>query len=61
MAVALELTGGIAEGFMSAARTSDTVLCALTAIVLSILLLMEAKTMMLNLGAAMHDIHCQDH
>jgi len=46
---------------MSAARTSDTVLCALTAIVLSILLLMEAKTMMLNLGAAMHDIHCQDH
>jgi hypothetical protein len=29
--------------------------------VLSISLLVEAKTMMLNLGAAMHDVYCQDH
>lgn len=46
---------------MSAAKKSDAILWALTAIVLSIWVLVEAKTMMLNLGAAMHDAYCQDH
>ncbi|WP_428154880.1 hypothetical protein [Brevundimonas sp.] len=46
---------------MSAAKKSDTILWGLTAIMLSIWVLVEAKTMMLNLGAAMHDAYCQDH
>lgn len=46
---------------MSAAKKSDTVLWALTAVVMSIWVFVEAKTMMLNLGAAMHDAYCQDH
>ena len=40
---------------------SDKVLWGLTAVVLSLFVVVEAKTMMLNLGAAMHDAHCQDH
>lgn len=46
---------------MSAAKKSDTVLWTLTAVVMSIWVVVEAKTMMLNLGAAMHDAYCQDH
>ena len=40
---------------------SDKVLWGLTALVLSLFVWVEAKTMMLNLGAAMNDAHCQDH
>ena len=40
---------------------SDKVLWGLTAVVLSLFVVVEAKTMMLNLGAAMHDARCQDH
>jgi len=40
---------------------SDKVLWGLTAVILSLFVVVEAKTMMLNLGAAMHDAYCQDH
>lgn len=40
---------------------ADKVLWGLTAVILSLLVVVEAKTMMLNLGAAMHDAYCQDH
>lgn len=45
----------------AAVTKSDKVLWGLTAVVLSLFVWVEAKTMMLNLGAAMHDAHCQDH
>ena len=37
------------------------VLWGLTAVILSLFVVVEAKTMMVNLGAAMHDAYCQDH
>ncbi|MCW0045387.1 MULTISPECIES: hypothetical protein [unclassified Brevundimonas] len=40
---------------------ADKVLWGLTAVMLSLLVVVEAKTMMINLGAAMHDAYCQDH
>ncbi|WP_276568673.1 hypothetical protein [Brevundimonas huaxiensis] len=40
---------------------ADKVLWGLTAVMLSLFVVVEAKTMMLNLGAAMHDAYCQDH
>ncbi|SDQ30833.1 hypothetical protein [Brevundimonas sp. 374] len=40
---------------------ADKVLWGLTAVILSLFVVVEAKTMMLNLGAAMHDAYCQDH
>lgn len=40
---------------------SDKVLWGLTAVILSLFVIVEAKTMMLNLGATMHDAYCQDH
>lgn len=40
---------------------SDKMLWGLTAVILSLFVVVEAKTMMLNLGAAMHDAYCQDH
>jgi|APHig2749369809_1036254.scaffolds.fasta_scaffold90669_2 hypothetical protein len=40
---------------------ADKVLWSLTAVILSLFVVVEAKTMMLNLGAAMHDAYCQDH
>lgn len=40
---------------------ADKVLWGLTAVILSLFVVIEAKTMMLNLGAAMHDAYCQDH
>lgn len=40
---------------------ADKVLWGLTAVILSLFVVVEAKTMMLNLGAAMHDTYCQDH
>lgn len=40
---------------------ADKVLWSLTAMILSLFVVVEAKTMMLNLGAAMHDAYCQDH
>lgn len=40
---------------------ADKMLWGLTAVILSLFIVVEAKTMMLNLGAAMHDVYCQDH
>lgn len=40
---------------------ADKMLWGLTAVILSLFIVVEAKTMMLNLGAAMHDAYCQDH
>jgi len=40
---------------------AEKVLWGLTAVILSLFVVVEAKTMMLNLGAAMHDAYCQDH
>ncbi|MBB5771045.1 hypothetical protein HNP47_001014 [Brevundimonas vesicularis] len=40
---------------------ADKVLWGLAAVILSLFIVVEAKTMMLNLGAAMHDAYCQDH
>lgn len=40
---------------------ADKVLWGLTAAMLSLFVVVEAKTMMINLGAAMHDAYCQDH
>ncbi|WP_295191092.1 hypothetical protein [uncultured Brevundimonas sp.] len=40
---------------------ADKVLWGLTAVMLSLFVVVEAKTMMINLGAAMHDAYCQDH
>lgn len=40
---------------------ADKVLWGLTAVILSLFVVVEAKTMMLNLGAAMNDAYCQDH
>ncbi|WP_255360406.1 hypothetical protein [Brevundimonas sp. KM4] len=40
---------------------ADKVLWGLTAVMLALFVVVEAKTMMLNLGAAMHDAYCQDH
>ncbi len=40
---------------------TDKVLWGLTAVMLSLFVVVEAKTMMINLGAAMHDAYCQDH
>ena len=40
---------------------ADKVLWGLTAVILSLFVVVEAKTMMINLGAAMHDAYCQDH
>ncbi|GAW40192.1 hypothetical protein SH203_00586 [Brevundimonas sp. SH203] len=40
---------------------SDKTLWALTAVVLSLFVVVQAKTMMLDFGAAMHDAYCQDH
>jgi hypothetical protein len=40
---------------------ADKVLWSLTAVILSLFVVVEAKAMMLNLGAAMHDAYCQDH
>ncbi|WBT04609.1 hypothetical protein PFY01_07605 [Brevundimonas vesicularis] len=40
---------------------ADKVLWGLTAVILSLFVVVEAKTMMLHLGAAMHDAYCQDH
>ena len=40
---------------------ADKVLWGLTAVMLSLFVVVEAKTMMLTLGAAMHDAYCQDH
>ncbi|MET3836252.1 hypothetical protein ABIB58_001594 [Brevundimonas sp. UYEF29] len=40
---------------------TDKVLWGLTAVILSLFVVVEAKTMMINLGAAMHDAYCQDH
>ncbi len=40
---------------------ADKVLWSLTAVILSLFVVVEAKTMMINLGAAMHDAYCQDH
>ena len=37
---------------------ADKVLWGLTAVILSLFVVVEAKTMMLNLGAAMHDAYC---
>ena len=41
--------------------TSDRMLWALTAVALSLFVVVQAKTMMIDLGAAMHDAYCQDH
>jgi len=30
-------------------------------VMLSLFVVVEAKTMMINLGAAIHDAYCQDH
>lgn len=40
---------------------ADKVLWGLTAVMVSLFVVVEAKTMMINLGAAMHDAYCQDH
>lgn len=40
---------------------TDKVLWGLTAVMLALFVAVEAKTMMINLGAAMHDAYCQDH
>lgn len=40
---------------------ADQVLWGLTAVMLLLFVVAEAKTMMINLGAAMHDAYCQDH
>ncbi len=40
---------------------ADKVLWGLTAVMLSLFVVVEAKTMMINVGAAMHDAYCQDH
>lgn len=40
---------------------ADKVLWGLTAVILSLFVVVETKTMILNLGAAMHDAYCQDH
>ena len=40
---------------------ADKVVWGLTAVMLSLFVVVEAKTMMINLGAAMHDAYCQDH
>ncbi len=40
---------------------SDRMLWALTAVALSLFVVVQAKTMMIDLGAAMHDAYCQDH
>lgn len=40
---------------------ADKVLWGLTAVILSLFVVVEAKTMMINVGAAMHDAYCQDH
>ena len=40
---------------------TDKVLWGLTAVILSLFVVVEAKMMMINLGAAMHDAYCQDH
>ncbi|MEJ8406314.1 hypothetical protein WKI27_13225 [Brevundimonas vesicularis] len=40
---------------------TDKVLWGLTAVMLSLFVVVEAKTMMINLGAAIHDAYCQDH
>ena len=37
---------------------TDKVLWGLTAVMLPLLVVVEAKTMMINLGAAMHDAYC---
>lgn len=40
---------------------ADKVLWGLTVVMLSLFVVVEAKTMMINLGAALHDAYCQDH
>ena len=40
---------------------ADKVLWGLTVVMLSLFVVVEAKTMMINLGAAIHDAYCQDH
>lgn len=40
---------------------ADKVLWGLMAVMLALFVVVEAKTMMINLGAAMHDAYCQDH
>jgi hypothetical protein len=40
---------------------ADKVLWGLTAVMLALFVVVEAKTMMINLGAAIHDAYCQDH
>lgn len=52
----------IGRGCLGAAVTkSDKVLGALTAVALSLFVVVQARAMMIDLGAAMHDAYCQDH
>jgi hypothetical protein len=45
----------------AAVTKSDKVLGALTAVALSLFVVVQARAMMIDLGAAMHDAYCQDH
>lgn len=46
---------------MNIKSKSDTVVWALAIATLSLAAMFEVKSMMINLGATMHDIHCRDH